>query len=174
MCCPLQKIYLSYLILSYLKITVHCEIIVQLGYISGHIANPFSLPLLSQSFECPAPFHLMCPRINNQNVLDPLCHRATPQPGSSHEGWSRRKQEETRNSVTVGVAGSPHVRAPRKYAKKFNLSKWKAAYFLWISPLKTNIHQIKDKLCSDGVTLQYTVDLRPHCWNRFAFFLYKR
>ena len=49
------------------------EIIVQLGYNSGHIVNPFS-PLLSpHRSEYPAPFHLMWQRINNQKILDPLC-----------------------------------------------------------------------------------------------------
>ena len=56
----------------------HREIIVQLGYYSGHIANPFSPLFYPPRSEYPFPFYLMCPRINNQNMLDPLwmdsCH----------------------------------------------------------------------------------------------------
>ena len=48
-------------------------IIVQLGYNSGHIANPFSPLFHPHRSEYPAPFHLMWPRINNQTILDPLC-----------------------------------------------------------------------------------------------------
>ena len=53
-------------------LTMHREIIFQLDYNSGHIANPFSLLFYPHRSEHPAPFHLMCPRINNQNILDPL------------------------------------------------------------------------------------------------------
>ena len=52
--------------------TLHREIIFQLGYNSGHIANPFSPLFYPPRSEYPAPFHLMCPRINNQKILDPL------------------------------------------------------------------------------------------------------
>ena len=52
--------------------TVHIEIIVQLGYNSGHIANPFSPLFYPHRLEYHAPFHLMCPRINNPKILDPL------------------------------------------------------------------------------------------------------
>ena len=48
----------------------HREIIFQLGYNSGHIANPFSPLFYPHRSEYPAPFHLMWPRINNQKVLD--------------------------------------------------------------------------------------------------------
>ena len=50
----------------------HREIIVQLGYNSGHMANPFSPLFYPHRSECLAPFNLMWPRINNQNILDPL------------------------------------------------------------------------------------------------------
>ena len=50
----------------------HCEIIVQLGYDSGHIVNPFTPLFYPLRSEQPAPFHLMCPRIDKQKILDPL------------------------------------------------------------------------------------------------------
>ena len=51
---------------------MHREIIVQLGYNSGHIANTFFPLFYPYSFEYPAPFHLMWPIINNQSILDLL------------------------------------------------------------------------------------------------------
>ena len=51
----------------------HREIIFQLVYIYGHIANPFSPLFYLHCSEYPAPFHVMWPRINNQNILDPKC-----------------------------------------------------------------------------------------------------
>ena len=56
-----------------LKPTGHCEIIVQLGYNSGHIGNPSSPFFYPHRSEYTAPSHPMCPRIDNQNVLDPVC-----------------------------------------------------------------------------------------------------
>ena len=50
---------------------IHREIIVQLGYNSGHIANPFSPLFYPHRSEYPAPFHIMWPRINFQKILDP-------------------------------------------------------------------------------------------------------
>ena len=50
----------------------HCEIIVQLGYNSGHIGNPFSPLFYPPRSEHPALFHLMWPRIHKQKILDPL------------------------------------------------------------------------------------------------------
>ena len=52
----------------------HREFIFRLGYNSGHIANPF-FPLFyphGHRLKFPAPFHLMLPTINNQQILDPL------------------------------------------------------------------------------------------------------
>ena len=45
-------------------------IIFQLGYYSGHIGNPFSPLFYPHRSEYLASFHLMWPRINNQNILD--------------------------------------------------------------------------------------------------------
>ena len=47
---------------------------VQLGYNSGHMGDPFSPLFYPPHSEHPAPFHLMCPRIYNQKILDPLCN----------------------------------------------------------------------------------------------------
>ena len=49
----------------------HREIIFQLGYNSGHIANPFS-PSFSPSFGIPCPRSSNVAKINNQKILDPL------------------------------------------------------------------------------------------------------
>ena len=48
---------------------MHREIILQLGDISRHIANPISPLFYPHHSEYPAPFHL---RINDQKILDPL------------------------------------------------------------------------------------------------------
>ena len=55
--------------------SAHREIIIQVGYNSGHIANPFSPLFYPHRSEYTTPFHLMCPRINNQKLLDPLWER---------------------------------------------------------------------------------------------------
>ena len=47
--------------------------IVQLGYNSVHIANPYSSLFYPHCSNTLPPFHLMWPRINIQNILDPLC-----------------------------------------------------------------------------------------------------
>ena len=51
----------------------HREIIVQLGYDSGHIANPFYPLFYPHRSEYPALFHLMSQKINDQKILNPLC-----------------------------------------------------------------------------------------------------
>ena len=51
----------------------HSGIIFQLGYNSGHISNPFSPLFYPHHYDCPAHFHLIWPRINNQKILDPVC-----------------------------------------------------------------------------------------------------
>ena len=50
-----------------------CEIILQLGNNSGHSGNPFSPLFYPYRLEFPEPFHLMWPRIDDQNILDPVC-----------------------------------------------------------------------------------------------------
>ena len=57
------------------KFQVHCDIIIQLGYKSGHIGNPFSPLYYPHRFEYPAPFHIMLPRIDNQTIWDPVSQR---------------------------------------------------------------------------------------------------
>ena len=52
---------------------IHSGIIFHIGYDSGHIGNPFSPLFHPHRSEYPAPFHRMWPRINNQNILDPVC-----------------------------------------------------------------------------------------------------
>ena len=68
---PLVDSYIDTERMAYLH-QMHREIIVQLGYNSGHIANTFFPLFYSHSFEYPAPFHLMWQRINNRDILDPL------------------------------------------------------------------------------------------------------
>ena len=51
---------------------MHREIIIQLGYNSGHIANPFSPLFYPQRSEYPAPFYLMWPRIDDKKIVNPL------------------------------------------------------------------------------------------------------
>ena len=62
----------------------HREIIVQLGYYSGHIANPFSPLFYPHRSEYPA-FHMMWPRINNQNLWMPC--------GLSRRVWKNSKSQ---------------------------------------------------------------------------------
>ena len=50
----------------------HSGIIFQLGYDTGHIGNPFFPHFYPHRSEYPAPLHLMWPRINNQQILDPV------------------------------------------------------------------------------------------------------
>ena len=62
---------------DYMNWRTHSGIIFQLGYDSSHIGNPFSPLFYPHCSEYPAPFHLMYPRINNQNILDPPWHPIT-------------------------------------------------------------------------------------------------
>ena len=64
-----DKRYLSIAIFNWI---VHCEIIIQLGYNSGHIANPFPPSFIPIARKYHAPLNQMWPRINYQNILDPL------------------------------------------------------------------------------------------------------
>ena len=51
--------------------TLHREIIVQVGYNYSYIANPFYPLFYPNRSKYPAPFHLMWPGINIQNILEP-------------------------------------------------------------------------------------------------------